>query len=927
MLAQQFRDAYPVALATHNLTIANIIQDCNGFLFKVIGDSHCAAFRESIDAVKASYEIQKKNSNPANEPVLKVKIGIHKGEAEWTGEDYSAYMTLSRTQRIMSIASGGQVIFSKNVLDTAKDSFPSDLDYNDLGRRSLKDFTYPINLFELTGDDIQSDFPPLNSIDVRPNNIPVSSTAFIGREKELKEIRDNLDNNRLITLIGIGGTGKTRLALQAAFELIDQFENGVWFIELAALRDSESILQTILSVFKIPTEAGNPMDALFGFLKEKELLIVIDNCEHLISGSAAIAEAILTSCPKVKIIATTREPLRIMGEIILNISALSFPEETQKITPDSLMDYEAVKLFVNRAIAVKNDFKVNDSIASLIAEICIKLDGIPLAIELAAARIKVLSAETILEKLSKRFSFLTAGNRSSLPRQQTLRALIDWSYDLLNEKEKLLIERLSVFAGEWTLEAAENVCSDEKISEDEILDLLGNLCDKSLVRTRYYGDSPRYGMLETIREYTSEKLVDKEIMRRKHYDYFYRLSEKLRLNFYEIGMKEGLKILNDEKNNFISAINWSLENDPDLAVSLAVNYGMNWEYRAIFEEALRYYDRILEKAVEKPTEKYTMLLNNAGYAAICTGNYDYAEEKLQKGEKLLSNVNDPDSLVSICNTKGLLYYYTNDLENAQKYFENSIEISKKNNIESGVANSSVNLAAVIILKGDLEKAHQLYSIGLDFYKKEKSILSYARALANLGALEYKKENYDKAIELYNDCKAIFQELEDHEGLAVTLLNLGNANLEKSEFDKAEYFYREALEIADEYGLKPIILHLKLRIAELETSRGNHENAEASLISFIKNHSDSGEYHKIGNAYKSLCKTFFALKKYEQSALMLSLSDKNYQEIGLKLTQKRADERNELEAKLRENLGNENFETIFNNAQSLKYPEIIELITK
>ena len=470
-LSQQFPEKLPAALDKHHSILTKAIESNNGFIFQIVGDAFHCAFGNSEDAVKTAVEIQTNMENEKwDEVVIRIRIGIHSGNAEWNGKDYMGYITLARTARVMSAAYGGQILVSNDAYESFKDNSDTvsekDFSFRDLGERRLKDVIQPIRLFQIVAKGLRLDFPPLITLDARPNNLPIQLTSFIGREKELKYLKDELKLNRLLTLTATGGAGKSRLSLQAGADLIDDFENGVWFVELAAVSDPDFLTAETINALGIKEESNKtPEETLTDHLEDKEILIILDNCEHLINACADLSERLLSSCPKLKIIATSREALNCAGEQTFKIPPLTHPDPKVYNTPEQLTQYESVRLFIERALTINSKFRVNNENAPALAEVCSRLDGIPLAIELAAARTKVLSVENIYERLDDRFNLLTGGKRTALPRQQTLRALIDWSYDQLSENEKILFQRLSVFTGGWSLTAAEEILSLIHISE------------------------------------------------------------------------------------------------------------------------------------------------------------------------------------------------------------------------------------------------------------------------------------------------------------------------------------------------------------------------------------------------------------------------------------------------------------------------------
>lgn len=455
-------DAMRKALAQHDSVLRQKFSQ-KGQVFKTIGDAFCVAYESPSQAVEAAGDVQKElNGQDWGEiGAIRVRIGLHTGEAEHRDDDYFG-PSLNRVARVLSSGHGGQILMTQATYELVRDALPKDTEARSLGEHRLRDLERPETIYQLTVTGLQTDFPPLKSLSELPNNLPLQMTSFVGREKELADVEKLVRKNRLVTFTGSGGTGKTRLSMQAAANLLSDFEDGVWLVELAPLTEPDLVPQTVAAALKVREEPGRPlMDTLVSHFKDKKLLLILDNCEHLLDASARLADAIGKQCPNVHIIATSREPLAIQGEQVYRVPSLSTPDPKKKESLESLNQYEAVRLFIDRALLAQPSFAVTNENAPSVAQICHRLDGIPLALELAAARVRAMPVETIASRLDDRFRLLTGGSRTALPRQQTLRATIDWSYGLLDEKEKTLLRRLSVFAGGWTLEAAEKVCADD----------------------------------------------------------------------------------------------------------------------------------------------------------------------------------------------------------------------------------------------------------------------------------------------------------------------------------------------------------------------------------------------------------------------------------------------------------------------------------
>ena len=511
-LWERSSEAMQAALARHDAIMADVVGRHNGIVVKSRGegDSIFAVFGLARDAVAAAAELQRTlQTEPwPTETQLRVRMALHTGEAELRDGDYFGSV-VNRAARLRAVAYGGQILLSQATEQLVQDHLAADLGLYDLGEHRLRNLERPERIFQLTAPDLPRESRPLLTLDTLPNNLPTQLTSFVGREREIAEVRALLSTVRLLTLVGSGGAGKTRLSLQVAAGLVDRYPDGVWLVELAALADPTLVPQTVAAALGVRDPGARSLTAVLAeHLQSKQILLVLDNCEHLVGACAELADALLHASPGLRILATSREALGIAGETTWRVPSLLLPDPRQLPTADRLLAFEAVRLFIERAVAAAPGFTITNANAPAVVQICQRLDGIPLAIELAAVRVKVLTPEQIAARLDDRFRLLTAGSRTALPRQQTLRALVDWSHELLTEPERLLFRRLSVFAGGWTLEAAEAVCADDASSGAqqaldafEILDLLALLVDKSLVLTDEHRGATRSRLI-------TEQIVD-----------------------------------------------------------------------------------------------------------------------------------------------------------------------------------------------------------------------------------------------------------------------------------------------------------------------------------------------------------------------------------------------------------------------------------
>lgn len=510
-LWEQYPEAARQALVLHDTLIEQAVDANSGQLVRPRGegDSRFAVFARASDAVAAARDIQlalASASWPTPNP-LRVRIALHTGEADLREGDYYG-SEVNRCARLRALAYGGQVLLSQATYVLIRDALPSEVQVRDLGEHSLKDLQRPERIFQLVMPALPSEFPALKSLDALPNNLPLQLTSFIGREEVIRDVKDLMSKTHLLTLTGPGGTGKTRLSLQVAADLIDQFKDGAWFVDLSTLTDPALVIQAIARALGVKESGDRPVrEVLQDYLREKELVLILDNFEQVIDAAPLVKE-LLVSAPGIKILVTSRIVLRVAGEQAYEVPQFPLPDLTHLPSLDRLSQYDAVRLFIERAQAYKSDWTITNENAPAVAEICYRLDGLPLAIELAAARVRILPPTKLLTQLNSRLIVLKSPSRDLSARQQTLRGAIDWSYDLLSAEEKKLFSACAVFAGGATMEAVDAVCGMDGAMD--VLTGLESLVDKSLIRQSEADGEPRFGMLETIREYANSRLEENQ---------------------------------------------------------------------------------------------------------------------------------------------------------------------------------------------------------------------------------------------------------------------------------------------------------------------------------------------------------------------------------------------------------------------------------
>jgi non-specific serine/threonine protein kinase len=640
---------------------------------------------------------------------------------------------------------------------------------------------------------------PTAPIAPRPrSNLPTPLTSFIGRERELAKVGVLLKTTRLVTLTGTGGCGKTRLALQVAADVMDDYPEGVWLVELASLTDPSLVAQTTLSTLGIRAGLGHPsLDTLIDYLRPRRVLLVVDNCEHLIGACARLIEAVLLACPGVHILAASRELLRVSGEVIWSVPSLALPDPKQPPSVDRLREVEAVRLFVERAAAVHPGFALTAQNAGAITQICCRLDGIPLAIELAAARVRVLGVEQIAARLDDRFRLLTGGGRTALRRHQTLQALIDWSYDLLSEAEQALLRRLAVFAGGWTLEAAEAVCTED------VLDLLTQVVDKSLVSAEERDGQVRYRMLETVRQYLRAKLHEtgeEEEIRAKHLNWYLRvMEEKPSRKHFHLGTR--LDRLEVEQDNLRAALEWSLTHDLEKGLLLAASIWGVWLVRGYGAEGRYWAEALLARA---PASSLPAARVGYQLALLAMDQGDFTAARIW-GEQALARcreLGDPVATSWALLVLGHVENYFGDRRRAAELYAESLRWFEQGDEKVGASLVLCGQGTIACNDGDVALARTRFEEALALARQLDDGNGAGWALLNLGILANADGDEVRARSLLDDGLASFRTIGDKSGTAVTMGYLGYLAGTNGDIAQARALIRESLILLREIGHRP-----------------------------------------------------------------------------------------------------------------------------
>lgn len=590
------------------------------------GDSFMAAFSRPSDALEAAVEIQSQLLK-SNSP-LRLRMAIHTGEVQLRDESNNIGIAVNRAARLRAIGHGGQILISQVTHDLVADHPPSNVAFKELGTHRLKDLARPEQVFQVMHSDLPDDFPTLRSLDALPNNLPAQRSSFIGRDAEIKALARLLAETRLLTLSGSGGAGKTRLGLQLGAELLEEFADGVWFISLASVTEDDAVERQIASVLGVGESDAKILPTFIG---AKAMMVILDNAEQVINGTSQIVSKLLDECPNLKVLVTTREPLAVEGETTYRVPSLTLPAEGSRLPINSLTEYEAIQLFVDRATKARPNFLLDGENASFVTDICRRIDGIPLAIELAAARVRVLSPSQIRQGLSDRFRLLTGSSRTAVPRQQTLRASVEWSYDLLDDTEKVAFRRLAVFSAAFDLDAAEAVISSDDLPKLQILEVLTQLVDKSLVVATDEGDATGYSMLETVAQFALGRLIgadEEESLRFQHARYFASFTDRM---WEALKLETSLDEFFSQRSileNIETALTWSIDRgEVDCASRLfagvwsAYSEGRDW--------LGRFFEKLLELAEPGSIERGRILAAVSPLAGMRWNLAPYANEAVE----------------------------------------------------------------------------------------------------------------------------------------------------------------------------------------------------------------------------------------------------------------------------------------------------------
>lgn len=760
---ERHRESMRAAVRKHEEVMQGVLADHDGHVFKTIGDAFCVSFFNVADAIAAALDAQRALTTQdwSNVEGLKVRMAIHTGHTEERQGDYFG-PAVNRVARLLAIGHGGQILVSGASADLSQGELPSQAALRDLGAHRLKDLTHPEQVYQLLAPSLQPEFPPLRSLEALPNNLPLQITSFVGRELELLTVSETLAKYRLVTLVGAGGVGKTRLALQVGADLLDRYEDGVWLVELAPITDASLVPSAVASIFHVLEVANRTVtEALLHALKPRRALLIFDNCEHVVEAAARLIDAILRNCPHIRIIATTRQGLGIAGEAVHRVASLAVPEAQKDLTAEQAMQHGAIALFVERATAATESFRLTDQNASVVARLCQRLDGIALAIELAAPRLKALSVEQLENKLNERFRILTGGSRTALPRQQTMRALVDWSYELLTDDEKTLFRRVAVFGGSWTLDAAGAICADEQLEEWAILDLLQSLVDKSMVVAKLSGSEQRYRLLESTRQYALELLEksgELEPMQTRHAAWYCQLVTKAFSMYWSMPTKAWVALLEPDNDNLRATLDWALgqKRDVELGAAVAAELGDYWrlatyeaEGRARIEAAIALSNEITSKeTIAQLWIARRVLLGAAAASWDQLG--EISQRAFELNQELGNETGTAIALLGIAERH--LRQFNHD--EARKHIDTALALAEKTGNRRLIASVKATMARNLHFAGQTEEARRYYAEALGIARAQGDDRLRSIIVGNLGEVEFTQGDAARALELGREASEI-----------------------------------------------------------------------------------------------------------------------------------------------------------------------------
>jgi predicted ATPase/class 3 adenylate cyclase len=829
-----------VVVDRHIAIIRQAVAAHGGVHYKTVGDATQSAFATAPQGVRAALDAQRGLvvepwSSPDDRP--RVRMALHAGAAEPRDGDYLAGC-LNRLARLLDAAHGEQILISHTVAGLTHDELPAGASLDPLGEFRLRDILQPEAIFQLRHPALRADFPPLNTPGDIPHNLPAHPTPFLGREREIEEIVALLQRSdvRLVTLTGPGGVGKTRLGLRVAAEALESFPDGAFVIDLARLTDPDLIPSATATALGLREQAGQPLPAtLADYLRDRRILLLFDNFEHVLPAATLVADLLLAA-PHLKVLATSRARLGLQAEREYRVETLPIPDPRALPPLEQLAQYDAIALFVARAQALRPGFALTRNNAPAVGEIVCKLDGLPLAIELAAARIKLLSPEALRDRLDRRLVTLTGGARDLPARQRTLRDTIAWSHDLLAPGEQILLRRLSVFAGGWTLEGAEAVCAVDDVEAIEPLQGLSGLVDQSLVDERpghgAEDDAPRYGMLETIREFAREQLTasgEVDAVERAFEAFLFRLAEEAQEGLRGAQQERWLARLDAEHDNLRAALGRAIERGGDMAaLELSTRLWRFWWTHGHLGEGRSWLARALSTSSQADPRLRARAEFGLGELSLFAGDYTAADEHYEAYIALVRDLGDKRAMADGLNSRANVAINLRKYAEARTLGEEALQVGREHGDVRGIGGALYELGLVARGQGDYERARQLFEESMAAWLELDDLAWMATVAMALGITHRLERNPGKARPRLRDANDLYRRLGERSGAATVALEFGHLAREAGDIAQAIVCYGEALRYFDSIGYSELVVYC---IEYLAAAKAAHHDAEIALHLF------------------------------------------------------------------------------------------------
>jgi predicted ATPase/class 3 adenylate cyclase/DNA-binding CsgD family transcriptional regulator len=891
-------EAMAEASARHNRIVREQIEVAGGQVFKTVGEAFRAVFADPSAALESAVAVQRAVGTepwPPGSPI-RVRMALHPGACVERDGDYVGPM-VNRVAGLLAVAHGGQILVSGAAYELLADRLHGGIELRDLGEHQVKDLGRAERVFQVTGPGLAEKFGPLRSLDhpALRHNLPTQATSFVGRAAELAELRSLVaGRSRLVTIAGPGGIGKSRLALQVAADVLDGTGDGVWLVELAPVADPELVARTVAAVLQVREELGRPvLDTLVEAVGDRYLLVVLDNAEHVLDTAAKLADALMRSCPRACLLVTSREPLGISGEHVFRVPPLPVPPADLAVS-SRLAAFESVQLFAEHAVMRRHGFVLDENNAAAVAAVCARLDGIPLALELAAARLGSLSVSEISSRLDQRLRLLTGGSRTALPRHQTLRALIDWSYDLLNPEEQMVLDRLSVFAGGWTLEAAEAVTAAGDSSEWQVLDHLSALVDKSLVQADEIRGSTRYRLLETVRLYAAEGLArraDSELgqTRATHRDYYLALVETADTHLRGPDESKWLDRLEVEFDNIRAALAVSVADAGSAEPGLRLAAGLHrfCIMRGHGGEILEALNVLLERPdAQLPTQARARALTVGCHLLDYFGT-DPA----------------PPSMVS-----------------------DALEIARGLADDAVAADALSQLCWLSFEHGDLPAALAQIDEAVRLARAAGDPRLIAYVVGRRAVFESEASDLDAAFADNQEAITLSRVAGDNYRLAVTLANLGFDEHAAGELGAARVHLQEASTLADNHGYQNLSTGLRQNLGLVDLVDADPRTARRNFLDSLHTARITGVKAYVHGALLGLALAAGADSDPTIAATLHGAADEHYEQAGRGFEAIEAGLRDRDHAQLRARLGDAAFEAAYARGRTLSQADSVALAT-